>query len=521
MVAKRTVYQPAQSLNSVPRHGVLTLVGYGISVSVDKGHLIVNDGIGADRSYYRLPKVAHRLRRLVIVGSDGLVSLAALRWLRDQDAGLIFLERNGRTLCVTGPVGSSEAKLRRAQGVAISNGVGLEICRRLIDAKLQGQESVLRETLNSHATADAIAHFRNELGSAESFDAIRNLEANAAASYFREWRNLPVSWPKGDLQRIPERWRFVGSRQSPLTGGPRLAVTPVHAILNYVFALLEAETRLAITSFGLDGGLGLGLHTDTANRDSLAFDVLEPVRPQVEMWLLRWIASEPLRRADFFETATGNCRLMSQMCTKLGETASTWGKLVAPWAEYVARTLWAGTKSGRTRNSVPPTRLTQQRRTEAKGKVWIAAVEVPKPDHLCRGCGSTITNGRINCAECAVDGATERLVSAARLGRVAARSPEARAKHSASRLRHAQASSEWDPSAQPTWLTDEVFSGQILPLLVDVSTSSIRSRLGVSRWYAGKIRQGYRPHPRHWHALAELAGFAPGRNRPNAPTSGR
>jgi CRISPR-associated endonuclease Cas1 len=372
MAARKTVSQFAQSLNSVSRHGILTLIGYGIQVRVDKGHLIIQDGIGADRYNYRLPRVGHRLKRLVVVGSEGQISLTALRWLRDQDVAFSFLERNGKVLCVTGPVGSSDAKLRRAQAFAISNGIGLEVCRRLIEAKLQGQEQVLREHLDCGATADAIARFRNKLDSAENFDALRILEANAASSYFREWRNIPVSWPKSDLQKIPEHWRFVGGRQSPLTGGPRLAVTPAHAILNYCFALAEAETRLAISALGMDAGLGLGLHTDTANRDSLVFDVLEPIRPQVETWLLDWIAKEPLRRADFFETSTGNCRLMSQMCTHLGGTAPAWGKLIAPWAEYVARTLWAGATSGRTRNSVLPTRLTQQRRTEAKGKIWTA-----------------------------------------------------------------------------------------------------------------------------------------------------
>jgi hypothetical protein len=400
----------------------------------------------------------------------------------------------------------------------MNNGVGLKICRRLIDAKLQGQERVLRERLNCQPAADLISGFRKKLTSAESFDAIRNLEANAAASYFREWRDLPVTWPKADLQKIPNHWRFVGSRQSPLSGGPRLAVTPVHGILNYVFALVEAEARLAISSLGLDPGLGLGLHTDTADRSSLAFDVLEPVRPQVETWLLDWVAREPLRRADFFETGTGNCRLMSPLCTRLSGTVSVWGQLVAPWAEYVARTLWAGAKSGHSRNSVPPARLTQQRRTEAKGKIWIASVEPPKTDHLCRGCGKTIVDGRTHCADCAVGEATERLADAAKLGRVAARSPEARAQHAASRRRHAAACSEWDASTQPAWLTGDVFLKQIQPLLANIPTSAIRSRIGVSRWYAGRIRQGYRPHPRHWQALAELAGVLPGvPNLPNAP----
>ena len=79
-----------------------------------------------------------------------------------------------------------------------------------------------------------------------------------------------MTWPKADLKRIPEHWRTVGSRQSPLTGGPLLAVTAAHAILNYCFALLEAETRVALSCLGLNSGLGVGLHTDIANRDSLS-----------------------------------------------------------------------------------------------------------------------------------------------------------------------------------------------------------------------------------------------------------
>lgn len=508
MAARKTVPQSAQSLNSVPRHGVLTLVGYNIQVRVDKGHLVIQDGIGAERYHYRLPRIGHRLKRLIVVGLDGQITLAALKWLRDKDVTLTFLERNGRVLSVVGPAGSSDAKLRRSQALAIGNGVGLEICRTLIDAKLQGQEQVLRQRVNCQPTADGIARFRNKLGEAESFDAMRNLEANAASAYFREWRNLPVTWPKADLQKIPDHWRSVGSRQSPLTGGPRLAVTPAHGILNYVFTLLEAETRLAISSLGLDVGLGLGLHTDTADRSSLAFDVLEPVRPEVERWLLDWIASEPLRRIDFFETATGNVRLMAPMCAKLSETAPVWGKLVAPWAEYVARTLWEEAEPGRTRTSNPPTRLTQRRRTEAKGKVWIAAVDPPKSDHLCRGCGKTIRDARTHCAKCAVGSATERLVDVARIGRIAGHSAEAIAKEAKTQRRHAQARASWDPSSQPAWLTGEVYLRKIHPLLAGFSTSVIGSRIGVSRWYASRIRKGCCPHPRHWQVLATLAGVS-------------
>ena len=96
------------------------LYHYGIQVRVDRGHLLIEDGIGADRSQGRFPRVGHGLKRLVVIGSDGMVSLAALRWLADQDAAFVLLERDGKVLCTTGPVCPSDARLRRAQALAMS-----------------------------------------------------------------------------------------------------------------------------------------------------------------------------------------------------------------------------------------------------------------------------------------------------------------------------------------------------------------------------------------------------------------
>src|SRR6516165_11713703 len=105
MVATQTVPQLSPSGNSAlaPRHGVLTLFGYGITVRVDRGHLVVKDGIGPVHREARFPRVGHGLRRLVVIGSDGFVSLGALRWLADQDAAFVMLERDGSVLATTGP----------------------------------------------------------------------------------------------------------------------------------------------------------------------------------------------------------------------------------------------------------------------------------------------------------------------------------------------------------------------------------------------------------------------------------
>ena len=55
------------------------------------------------------------------------------------------------------------------------------------------------------------------------------------------------------------------------------------------------------------------------------------------------------------------------------------------------------------------------------------------------------------------------------------------------------------------WLTSKVFSQQIQPLLANIRTSAIRSRIGVSRWYAGRIRHGYVPDVSFVDRLDQLA----------------
>jgi CRISPR-associated endonuclease Cas1 len=490
-----------------PRQGVVTLFGYGTSVRVERGHLVLEDGIANDRRQARFSRVGHGLRRLVVIGSDGMISLAALQWLADQDASFVMLERDGSVLATTGPVRSSDAKLRRAQSLSLSNGTALRIARELIRRKVVGQEQVARHKLLDSSTADTIARFKAELHQADSISTIRLIESQAARAYWSAWSVLPVNFPKSDLPRVPEHWQTFGARVSPLTGSPRLAANPPNAILNYLYCVLESEARLAAAALGLDPGLGV-LHVDTPARDSLACDLMEPVRPQVDAYLLDWITRQPLKREWFFEQRDGNCRLMGPFAVRLSETASAWNRAVAPIAEWVAQQLWSTTRKRMPTDS-PPTHLTQTHRREAKGisSTLISRV-APRGENLCRGCGKSIAAGRKHCADCAVSPATERLVLASRLGRTPAQTSHALAKQAASQRRHSSARSSWDESSLPAWLTPELFSQKIQPLLSNVATSVIRSSIGVSRWYASQIRQGYCPHPRHWKALAELVGAA-------------
>jgi CRISPR-associated endonuclease Cas1 len=503
-------FQPSERLEKIsPSQGIITLFGFNSSVSVDGGHLVVRDGVGMNRRLGRFSRVRHGLKRVIVIGSSGLISFEALRWLSCQDVGFSLLDRDGRVLAVSGPVGPSDARLRRAQSLAHQSDVAVRISRELISQKLQGQERLVRKTLRDSATADRIASARSQLDDATTVQSVRQIEALAAQAYWSAWYEVPVNFPTADLKRTPQHWRTFGTRKSPITGSPRLAINPANSILNYLYALLEGEARLAATAVGLDPGLGF-LHVDTDARDSLALDVMEVARPNVDAFLLEWIMSQPLRREWFFEQRDGSCRLMAPFAVRLSGSAPAWRQLLAPITDWVSRVLWSTVRHNG-RRTPTPTHLTQSNRREAKGRPHLRVAAPPQPPRLCRTCGANVTAGYDRCASCKVAVCTEELVKAAQKGRVASHGPEAEAKRAENRRRHAAALKAWRPSDQPAWLNEETYLRKIQPRLASVTVPAIRTALGISKAYATNIRSGKRlPHGRHWQTLAQLLGIANG-----------
>jgi len=447
--------------------------------------------------------VGHGLKRLVVVGSDGMISFAALRWLADQKAAFVMLERDGSVLATTGPVRSSDARLRRAQALADNSGTAIQLAIELIGQKLAGQAQVAREKLRKSAVANSIAESRNALQAARRVDTVLSIEATAALTYWSAWSDLPIQYPRTDLARVPDHWRTFGARMSPLTGSPRLAVNPPNAILNYLYALLESEARLAAAELGLDPGLGV-LHRDAPNRDSLACDLMEPVRPLVDAYLFDWISRGPLRREWFFEQGNGNCRLMGPFAAQLSETALIWRRAISPHAEKAAKILWLG-RSKRSPFNPLPTRLTQSMRSRAVNPTLTSATPVLPP--RCGVCGGTVTTGSRYCVNCVPIVNRENLLEQAKLGRIATHSPTAEARRSATQRKQFDAIRRWNPSELPSWLNEKTYRRKILPHLSKFTVKAIRLALHVSHPYATNIRRGTMiPHPRHWVALAKLAG---------------
>jgi CRISPR-associated protein Cas1 len=476
---------------------------------VNRGHLILNDGVGDERRQGRFARVNHGIHRIVVIGSDGDVSLAALRWLADQNAAFVMLERDGSVLAVTGPVAPSDARLRRAQGCVVLSDAAVPIVREIIDHKLTGQEKVARDKLRDSRAADLIAKFRRKLEGANTVADVRLIESQGSSAYWSAWRNLAIDFPKSDLRRVPDHWRSFGSRTSPVSHGARNAANPANAMLNYLYALLEAETRLTITALGLDPGLGL-LHMDSPTRDSLACDLMEPIRPSVDAFLIDFITRSPLKREWFFELRDGTCRLMPALASRLGEAALKWRAEAAPLAEWFAQAVCSVSPDSTLLG--PRSRLTRQRwRETMRRDSDRSEAPAPEPQSVCRTCGAAVSQRRKYCKACAVAVSSNAIVEGAKAGRIASVTPEAMALRRESGRRQNEALQAWNPADQPKWLTSEYYTTQIQPRLTQFTRPRIAEALSVSIVYAGEIRNGNCvPHPRHWLKLAELVEVSQG-----------
>jgi CRISPR-associated endonuclease Cas1 len=511
---RQAAVEPSTPITLEPiqvHEGVVSLNGYGVRITIEKGQLLLADGVGNKRREGRFSRATCGIKRLVVRGSAFFITGDALAWLNDIGASFLNIGFDGEILASWSPPGHDDARLRRAQALAPWMDTGPELTKYLLREKLLGQIYVI-ERYFPHA-AEVLSTIRSRLDSLDSLtDAalIRHAEGEAASAYWQTWNDVPVTFIRRDAARIPEHWKTFGSRVSPLSNRPSQAINPANAALNLVYSVAAAETRVACLTAGLDPGIGL-FHTDALNRDSLVFDVMEPVRPQVDAWLLDVLDSRVWTWDDFAEIRDGVCRILPAQAHVLAETATAWYKAVAPYVEHVARTL------AQFRPDMPsghrallfsqrsgeryPTRL-----THANSR-WTESREVPSrrsmpapgpkaPPNACRNCGATLDHRRRRyCADC--------LKQLREEGTPVSADVETKRRVSQS-LRHALRR-EWE-AAHPGPYDEEGYKAAILPRLKTFTIPAISAATGLSLAYSAQIRSGKIPHPAYWDALAKLVG---------------
>lgn len=503
--------------------GVCIADGYGVKVTVNRGSLVVHDGIGPRRRIRTYAKATHGLRRLVLANPDGYLTFEALRWCQGLGIAVVALGPGGVPVLQSTPRVTDDARLRRAQALAPSSPVGLDIARYLLSTKVAGQANLLArrfacldpqgqvrgtdETLEERAAT--IAELADAVKATEAIDEARQLEASAAALYFGVWAGRQETAPRfaaKDRGRVPAHWTAFDSRRSVLASGSgnRKAERPVNALLNYAFALLEAEATLACVAVGLDPGLGV-VHNDARARQSMALDLMEPVRPEVEAFVLDMVDNRSFRKVEFAETGEGHVRLRAPLTHELAETMPRWARSLAPVAEKVAHMLGQAMDG----QYVPVTPLTSAKQQAAQVAVKARRAEAvgrrrdtpkqkppgsaPSPLWACPSCGVKVDNPRhVLCPHCQAGTGHTPAVRQTRGRAIAARKR-------AQKERIDTFGADIDP---------DLYRREILPRLGIVKLSEIMRATAYSKGHCSTIRSGkFVPHVSTWPDLARLVGL--------------
>jgi CRISPR-associated endonuclease Cas1 len=469
---------------------VLVADGYGLAVTVSRGHLVIRDGLGKHRRERRLTRAQRTVRRVVLLGHTGHVTLEAVRWCADTSISLLQIDTDGRILLTAAAEGRDDPRLRRAQAAAPNAPVGLDITRGLLSAKLDGQAAVADQLLHAPQIADTITRLADELRHAETLPACRDLEAQASNVYFGAWAGtVTCRFTARDQPRMPDHWGAFAVRRSPINRGkaPGSAADPINALLNYSYALAEAECRLAVLAVGLDPGLGI-VHTDVKARDSLALDLLEPLRPLAERHVLQLLDRRHLKAADVHETRTGVCRVLPPLTHELAEALPSYAAAAAPLAEQVAHAL-ARTSPGKISLTTPLSRTnTTNAQTRGARSTNRQPMTQDAPRRTCRNCGTDLYgSARKLCAAC---WPVMRAEYMRQLG--------------TARAKPAVPGKRTDEELSGGW-TLQQYQTKILPALADVPLPVIERATGLSNATCSRLRRGLQvPNPRHWAALVRL-----------------
>lgn len=496
--------------------GVAVVDGWGARVRVERGHLECADGLGEARRVRSYPRVGHGLCRVVVLATTGTVSLEALRWCEAVGLPLVVATDEGCQLATT-PGGMDDARLRRAQaaaGLSDDHPCGVAVVVELLSAKLAGHGALARERFARADAAATIADLAAALREVETITEARQLEASAAAAYWSCWSGHPAAaarFARRDAARVPAHWLRYDSRRSGIgaMNGNRRADRPVNALLNYAYRLAEVEARSAAVRVGLDPGLGL-LHLDERGRDSLALDLLEPVRPVVEAFTLDLLEQRTFTRSDFHEMPDGVVRVTAPLTHDLASALPRFAEALAPHAEATAhrfaelvKTAYRATTPLTHKRSRDAAARVRARRAAASSARLRMAAERSTTDqpalqlYRCPDCGGAVEDSRhVRCRACIAADPRQAPDVRSRRGRaIAAR------KASQAAWEAAGGSGQVSPDS---W--EEIREG-----LASIPLARIMAAAGISKGFASQVRAGqYRPHVSTWPALAALAGVSGG-----------
>ena len=264
--------------------GTLYLDRRDLSLRLDGKRLVIEEPDARPRG---VPLAL--VERAVLQGSVHFDS-GVLAALAEQGTSVVCLtaRHSRRTAILLGP-GHGDARRRLAQyQLALDPAARLPLARTLIAGKLRGQRRLLEMALVQRPDARKPLHdglvtlegLLPALAVAPDLASVLGLEGAGAAAHYAALTAL-----------FPPALHFTGRNRRP----PR---DPVNACLSLGYTLLHFEAVRAAYGAGLDPLLGF-FHEPAYGRESLACDLIEPLRPRLDGWVWMLFRERRLREEDF------------------------------------------------------------------------------------------------------------------------------------------------------------------------------------------------------------------------------
>ncbi len=175
-----------------------------------------------------------------------------------------------------------------------------ELAFQLICHKLRAQRRFLHDALlqrpdlryplsTSNETLMTILNTLAQLSELPDSDQLQGYEGAGAAAFFSGYRHL-----------FPDALKFTGRKKRP-------PPDPVNVCLSLGYTLLHYDAVRALHQVGLDPMLGF-FHELHFGRESLACDLIEPLRPLVDRWVWQLFRDRQLTM-DHFSFENERCLL--------------------------------------------------------------------------------------------------------------------------------------------------------------------------------------------------------------------
>ncbi|WMW22919.1 CRISPR-associated endonuclease Cas1 [Methanolobus mangrovi] len=293
----------------------LLLNGHGIDMRVNGAKLHVKNGrfstTEEPEEYVFSPKRMD-IDSVIIYGRKGNLTLDAIRWLIKHNVQISILNWDGKLLTTMLPPESTNVKTKFAQYHAFEDDKArVKIAKNFIDAKFDKTQVVLDYLKQRYPESDYdFTEDFNKLKKTKTIKEIMGVEGGVAYKYWNEFSKA-----------IPEKYDYESRIDS--SRRPNGAGDMVNTMLNYGYALLEAEALRAINAVGLDPHVGF-LHEMNTSKNSLAYDLQEPFRFLVDLAVLNLIERDCMEKKDFIRTESYSLRLRPTGAKKLTEEINLW-----------------------------------------------------------------------------------------------------------------------------------------------------------------------------------------------------